>query len=316
MTEIIYDTLIIGAGPAGLSAALYSGRRGLKTALISKDLGGQVNWAGNIENYPGFLSISGIDLIKNLNSNIKNLDVDLKLNEEVTDIVKKNNIFEVNTISKAKYKSKTVIICAGKVPRRLEIPGEKEFEKKGVAFCATCDAPFFKDKDVAVIGGANSALDAILQLDHYASKIYVILRSKDFSGEQIRAEKIKKMKKVEILIDTVVEKIDGDKFVKSIVTRNLLNSSKRIIDLLGVFIEVGSLPATGFISNILKLNEKGEISISNKNEVHKKDGKIFEGVFAAGDITSDGYKQITIAVGEGAKAALSCAEFITKSKLN
>ncbi len=303
---MIYDVVIIGAGPAGLSAALYCARRKLNAIILSKDLGGQAAWSASVENYLGFKSLSGIELIKKFNEHVSNYKIETKLNQEVKDINKTHNVFSITTTNDKVIKAKSVIICAGKVPRRLQIPGEKEFEKRGVAFCATCDAPLFSNKDVAVIGGGNAALDSALHLEKYANKIYLVTCNSDFIGEAQRIEKVRKSPKIEIFTNTDTKKIIGKKFVEGIELENKENKKVTKLPVSGVFIEVGSLPATGFLTHLLKLNNNGEIIINNKNETS------VSGIFAAGDITSCQFKQIVIAVGEGAKASLSCVEYLNK----
>lgn len=313
---MIYDVVIIGAGPAGFSAALYLARRKLKTIIITKEVGGQTIWAGNVENYLGFKSLSGLELIQKFQEHLKDYQVEIFNNEEVEKLEKLKQGFATYTTNDKKVTSKSIVLTAGQTPRRLKIPGEKELEKKGVAFCATCDAPLFSKKDVAVIGGGNAALDAILQLEKYARKIYAININPDFVGEKTRMDKVKKSAKVEILFETETKKISGKNFVESIEVENKKSppgprpegvgaKKRRVIPVSGVFIEIGQLPATAFLTNLLKLNEKGEIIIDKKNRTS------VPGIFAAGDITDVPYKQIIIAAGEGAKAALSCAEYLT-----
>ncbi|MCL5795118.1 MAG: FAD-dependent oxidoreductase, partial [Patescibacteria group bacterium] len=284
--NMIYDVAIIGAGPAGLGAALYCARRKLKTIVLSKELGGQASWSARVENYLGFKSLSGVELTNKFKDHIKNYQVELKINKEIKSIKKINKIFSITTMNADLIKAKTVIICAGKVPRRLEIPGEKEFEKKGIAFCATCDAPLFSGKNVAVIGGGNAALDSALHLERYARKVYLITCNNDFIGEAQRIEKVKKSPKIESFTNADTKKITGKNFVEGIELKNRNTNKKTKLAVSGIFIEVGSLPATGFLTKLLKLNNQGEIIINNKNKTS------VSGIFAAGDITNCPYKQI------------------------
>lgn len=300
-----YDTIVIGAGPAGLSAALYLARRKVKTLLVSKNIGGQTAWSSKVENYLGFPSLSGLELIKNFRDHLKNYDLEKIIGPEVDKIDKNSDgKFNIHITNGKDITARSVLVTAGQSPRKLKIPGETEFEKKGVAFCATCDAPLYTNKDVAVIGGGNSAMDSALQLEKYANKVYLINLNPDFIGESTRIDKIDKSKKIEVILETETKEIKGKDFVESVVVENKTNKEKREIAVSGVFIEIGSLPATGFLTKILKLNEKGEIIIDKKN------GTSVPGIFAAGDITDVPYKQIIIAAGEGATAALSCAEYL------
>jgi len=303
-----YDAIVIGAGPAGLSAALYLARRKVKTILISHNIGGQIMLSGKIENYLGFSDLSGIELVKNFQNHLKNYELEKMIGPEVEKIEKGDNKFIIHHTNGKSVTARSVVITAGQTPRKLKIPGEKEFEKKGVAFCATCDAPLYANKDVAVIGGGNSALDSALQLEKYANNVYLINLNADFIGESVRVDKINKSKKIEVIQETETKEIKGKDFVQSIVVENRKNKKKREIAVSGVFIEIGSLPATGFLTKTLKLNEKGEIIIDKKNRTSTP------GIFAAGDITDVPYKQIIIAAGEGGKAALSAAEYLHSSK--
>lgn len=304
-----YDAIVIGAGPAGFSAALYLARRKVKTVLVSKDIGGQTAWSSKVENYLGFPSLSGLELIKNFQSHLNNYDLEKIIGPEVDKIEKDNSgKFNIHTTNGKDITTRSVIVTAGQSPRKLKIPGETEFEKKGVAFCATCDAPLYANKDVAVIGGGNSAMDSALQLEKYAKKVYLINLNADFIGEATRVDKVNKSKKIEVIQEAETKKIKGKDFVESVIIENKTNKEKREIAVSGVFIEIGSLPATGFLTKILKLNEKGEIIIDKKN------GTTVPGIFAAGDITDVPYKQIIIAAGSGAMAALSAAEYLNSSK--
>lgn len=300
-----YDAMIIGAGPAGLTAALYLARRKAKTILVSKNIGGQTAWSGKVENYLGFPSLTGAELIKNFQDHLNNYELTKKIGPEVDKIEKlNNNQFSIHLTSGDDITTKTIIITAGQCPRKLKIPGETEFEKKGVAFCATCDAPLYTNKEVAVIGGGNSALDSALQLEKYASKVYLINLNADLIGERTRIDKVNKSKKIEVIQETETKEIKGKNFVESIIIENKKNKEKKELPVNGVFIEIGSLPATGFLTKIIDLNDKGEIIIDKKNRTS------VPGIFAAGDIADTPYKQIIIAAGDGAKAALSAAEYL------
>lgn len=302
----IYDVAIVGAGPAGLSAALYCLRRKLKVIVITLDVGGQAILSGSVENYLGFISLSGVELINKFRSHIEKYPVEIKTGQLVDKIEQNKNRFTLSTLKGEKISSISVIITAGQSPRRLKIPGENEFEKKGVAYCATCDAPLFSNKPVAVVGGGNSALDSIQQLEKYASKVYSININPDYIGETARSEKVKKSPKVEIFFETETIKIIGKDFVESIEIKNKKTKKTSNIPVSGIFIEIGSIPASGFVSKLLKTNKRGEIIINQQNKTS------INGIFAAGDITNTSYKQISVAVGEGAKAALSCAQYLSK----
>lgn len=299
----IYDLIIIGAGPAGITASVYAARKKMDFLVLTKDIGGQTLWSGDIENYIGYQFITGPDLTTKFEEHIKQYDIEVKENEPVLVIEKKGNLVYATT-DKAEYISKTLIVASGKRSRELGVPGEQEFRNKGVAYCATCDAPLFAGKDVAVIGGGNSALEAVLQLKEIASKVYVIDINKELGGDAIMREKVLKDEKVTFLGDAKVTAIKGDVFVGSIGVET--GGMEQNISVQGVFIEIGLLPNTEFKSN-LALNESGEIIVNNCSETN------VPGIFAAGDVTDTPEKQIIIAAGEGAKATLKVFSYISKT---
>ncbi len=301
----MYDVIIIGAGPAGFCASIYTIRKKLSTLILSNNIGGQATEAFKVENYLGFVSISGVKLIQKFQEHTDHFNVPVK-QENVEKIKKISKGFEIKT-SNNKFQCKAIIITSGKIPRTLQIPGEKKFIGKGISFCSTCDAPFFKNKNVAIIGGGNSALDSALQLSKIAKKIYLINCNPEFVGDTTTEDKIKKSNKVKIFANTETLKIKGNKIVEKIKIREKKEKPKEIkID--GIFIEIGSIPASYFVKNIIKLNKKGEIEINSENQTN------ITGVFAAGDVTNISGKQIIIAAGEGAKAALSAYEYLKKHK--
>jgi len=298
-----FDTIIIGGGPAGITSGIYLARRNLCVLILYEKLGGQASLTADIENYSGFKFISGQDFTDKLNDHLNNYDVTSK-QEKVLKIKKSNNIFRVET-DKNIYEGKTIIITSGARQRKLRIPGEEEFLNKGVTYCATCDAPIFRDKEVAIIGGGNSALEAAIQLESYAKKIYMVLRKHDLKGEDILIEKVKSFKNLELIHCTEIQKIKGKVFVESIIVEQE-DPKKQIreIPVQGVFVEIGYVPNSEFID--VDKNDYGEIKISNKNETSVK------GIFAAGDVTEVPVKQIIVAAGEGSKAALSTAEYLAR----
>jgi NADH-dependent peroxiredoxin subunit F len=307
----VYDVIIIGGGPASFGAAIYTVRKKLKTLVLAKDIGGQAIWSSNVENYPGFDTISGYELIKKFEDHAKKLEVEIKTGEEVASIEKKNTTFEIKIKEKEKekektYEAKSVIICSGKRPRQLNVPGEREFLNKGVAYCATCDAPMFADRNVAVIGGGNSALDAVLQLINIAKKIYLVNSGPNLTGDPIMIEKAEKSKKVTIINDAQTVAIFGKEMVEQLEIKKKNAEKEEYLEVSGIFIEIGSIPNSE-IANVEK-NEFKEIKINSENETN------IPGIFAAGDVTDISEKQIVIAAGEGAKAALSVFKYLSKQK--
>jgi thioredoxin reductase (NADPH) len=303
----IFDTIIIGAGAAGLTAAIYSARRTLKTLIISKDIGGQTATATEIENYPGFDLISGPELMDKFKKQAEKNKTQFA-NGEISKIEQENEIFKIKTSSE-EFLSKTVILAFGLEHRELGIPGEKEFKGRGVSYCATCDASFFKNKTVAVVGGGNSALDAAELLSKIAAKIYLIHRRDKFKGEQILIDRVNQAKNIEIIMNKQVLEIKGNNKLNSILIADFPNKkSQKEIKVDGLFIEIGYVAKTDWLKDLVKLNEKGEIIVSADGETS------VPGIFAAGDITTISYKQIVISAGEGAKAALQSYRYLQSKK--
>ncbi len=301
---MLYDLIIIGAGPAGITASVYAARKKINFLIITKDIGGQAAWSSDVENYPGYQFITGPDLVFKFQEHLKQYDIQLKEAEEAVELEKKDNIVYIKT-TKASYEAKTVIIASGKRVKKLGVPGENEYQNKGVAYCVTCDGPLFSGKDIAVIGGGNSALDAAIQMMNIASRVYLINMADRFTGDSIMQEKIKNNSKVKILHNTRVESIAGDRFVKGI---NIdIQGKKETLDVKGVFIEIGLMPNSWFARG-LDVNEKNEIKVNCANETNTP------GIFAAGDVTSVPEKQIVIAAGDGAKAALGAFRYLARLK--
>ena len=302
---MIYDVAIIGGGPAALTAGIYAARKKIKAVILTKQVGGQTLLAEIIENYPGIEKISGKELIEKMRMQNEKYGVEIKEGEKIELIKKQGEIFLVNLIE-----AKSIIIATGKNPRRLNVPGEKEFEGRGVSFCSTCDAPLFDKKEVAVIGGGNSGLTAALDLAKYANKVYVLEFMPKITGDELLIEKLKQERKLEFITDVKIKEIKGNKFVEKIVysVRTDSPAGEKELAVNGVFISIGWIPATEFLKGFVNLNEEGEIIIDPKtNETSVK------GVFGAGDVTDVQYKQCVIAAAEGAKAALSVYNYLTSS---
>lgn len=299
----MYDLIIIGGGPAGITAAVYAARKGMNFILITKDIGGQTLLTSTVENYTGYQFISGMELVSKFEEHMRKYNIPIKENEAVVDISKQGDTIIVKT-DKGVYNARTVIIASGKRSRELGVPGEKEFHNRGLTYCATCDGPLFAGKDVTVIGGGNSALDAALQLINIARKIYLIDIAPVFKGDAIMQEKIKKSNKVVIFTHTRVLNIQGDKMITGITVQR--KGKEENISVQGIFVEIGLMPNSEFTS-ILEKNEYGEIIINCSTETN------VPGIFAAGDVTNVQDKQIIIAAGEGSKATLSAFRYISRS---
>lgn len=298
----MYDTIIIGAGPAGMTAAIYAARREMKTLIISKDVGGQVALAFDIENYPGFTSINSADLIQKMQDHVKAIGVEIKL-DEIKTIEKQDDRFILFT-NKDKFETKTIILAMGLAPRRLAIAGEKEFAGKGVSYCANCDAPLYKNKIVGVVGGGNAALDAAEVLSKIAKKVYLIHRSEKFAAFDGLVDEIKTRENIEILLNSEVKEITGgDKLEKLKVFDSKENATTEL-DADGLFIEVGRIAHTDLVENLVERDARGQIIVNEKCQTST------EGVFAAGDVTQIEYKQITTATGQGTIAALAAYQYL------
>ncbi len=297
----MYDVIIVGAGPAGLTAAIYTSRRNMKTLILSKGLSDQVSETPHIENYPGFEKIEGYKLIKKMEDQVRDFKVEI-IFEEVVKITPKKDSFFVETVKK-NYEGKAIILAFGKIARTLCIPGEAEFTGRGISYCATCDAPLFKNKTVAIIGGGNAALDAALLLSKIAKKVYLIHRRNEFRGFETEVEKIEKKENVECVLNYVAIEFKGDKIIKSVIVENNETKKRRELKVDGVFIEIGSEVKTDFVKGLVKLENNYVVINSDCQTSHP-------GVFAAGDVTNTPFKQIIVAAGEGAKAGLSSYNYL------
>lgn len=303
----IHDLIIIGAGPAGLAAGIYGARYKMKVLIFGKEVGGACAAAHKVENYPGFNSILGQDLMQKFADQVKSYGVKI-INEEVKGIENENNYFFVHAAGK-RFVAKAVILALGTQRRKLNVPGEKEFLGKGVSYCATCDCRFFKSKKVAVIGGSDTGVTAALLLAEYASKVYIILRRDQFRAEPLWVDKLNKNPKIEKILNTQVLKILGDKFVKAIELDKPYFGNKTLpVD--GVFVEVGMVPAASLAKNLgVKVNLQELI------EVDRNQATNIAGCFAAGDLTTASpLKQIVTAAAQGAIAATSAYQHIKRSK--
>ncbi|MCG2791249.1 MAG: FAD-dependent oxidoreductase [Actinomycetia bacterium] len=300
----IYDLIIIGAGPAGITAAVYAARKKMNILVITKDIGGQASWSGDIQNYTGYQFISGPELAIKFEEHMRKFDFEIKENEEVKEVTSRNEKLFIKT-DKDNYQTKVAIVASGKKSRELGVPGEQEFKNKGLTYCATCDGPLFAGRDVAVIGGGNSALDAALQLIKIANRIYIINFTDNLTGDGIMQEKIRADKKVSIFNNSRVKEILGDSFVQAIKIEE--DKEEKTLDVQGIFVEIGLIPNSDFAVDLEK-NERKEIVVNQRNETN------IPGVFAAGDVTNVPEKQIIIAAGEGAKAVLSAFRYLSTRK--
>ncbi|ASJ13450.1 thioredoxin-disulfide reductase [Thermococcus thioreducens] len=303
-----WDVLIIGAGPAGFTAAIYAKRFGLETLIISKDLGGNMALTDLIENYPGFLQISGSELTNRMHEQVKNLGVDVVFDEveriDPTECAYYEGPckFAVKTKNGKEYKAKTVIIAVGAAPRKLHVPGEEELTGRGVSYCATCDGPLFKGKKVIVVGGGNTALQEAMYLKSIGVDVTLVHRRDQFRADKILQDRFKESG-IPTILNTVVTEIIGENKVEAVKLKNRVTGEETEMKVDGVFIFIGYEPKTDFVKHLGITDEYGYIPVDMHMRTKVK------GIFAAGDITNV-FKQIAVAVGQGAIAANSAKELL------
>lgn len=310
-----FDVIIIGAGGVGLAAAMYSARLGMKTLVLGTSygselpVGGVITTTNVVENYPGFIRLTGQELAKKIEEHAKSYKLVAIKEERVQDIKKVKNCFSVKT-EKSEYNSLAIIFATGTKWRKLDAPGSKEFENKGVNYCALCDGPLFKNKIVSLVGGSDSAAKDALVLAEHAKKVFIIYRGEQIHPEPINMERIKKNKKIEIITNTNITEIKGKKFVEEIILDKKYNGRNSMkVD--AVFVAIGHIALSDLAKKLgVKLNEKGEVMIN-----HIDSSTDVQGIFAAGDVTDKPFKQLITGVADGCTASYSAYEYITKNKV-
>lgn len=306
----MYDVLIIGGGPGGIAAGIYAARKKMKTMMLTESFGGQSIVSDDIQNWIGTKSISGFDLAKNLEEHLRaQEDIDITMPEKAVAVKEISGGFEVTSDKGNTYQAKTLLIASGGRRKKLGIPGEEKFNGKGVAYCGTCDAPIFKGKDVAVVGGGNSALEAVADLIPYAKKIYLLIRSEKLKGDAVTQEKIIQSPLVEIILNAQPKEITGDAFISGVSYADKKTGKEKTIAIGGLFVEIGSVPNSEMVKDLVELDARGEIIVDHKHGDTSKPG-----IWAAGDVTDDPYKQNNISVGDGVKAILSIYNYLQKHK--
>jgi alkyl hydroperoxide reductase subunit F len=301
----MYELIIVGGGPAGMTAAVYAARKQLNTLLISSDIGGQVMWTNSVENYMGYQFIEGDDLIARFQKQVDQFPIDQKIGQKVTQIRKIDGGLEVVSEKGDAYQGKAVILASGKRPRRLNVAGEMELTGRGVTYCSICDGPEYAGQRVAVIGGGNSALEAVLDVVKVAEHVDMISVT-PLTGDPIMIDKLSDAHNLTIYTEQQTEKILGENTVSGIVIKDLKTGASKQLDVTGIFIEVGLVPNSDMAKDLLKLNQVGEVPININCETE------VPGFFAAGDVTTAPEKQIIIAAGEGAKAALQAHRYLRR----
>ncbi len=296
-----YDVIIIGAGPAGLTAALYTARGRLSTLLLDKLApGGQLLNTEKIEDYPGFDTITGLELSERFERQARTFGTEIKI-EEVIELVPSQKIIRTH---EGEYQAKALIITSGGYPRKLEIPGEKELAGKGVSYCAICDGAFFKDQVIAVVGGGNSAVEESIFLTKYVKKLYLVHRRNEFRAQKIFVERASKNEKIEFVFDSVMEEIGGTKEVERAIVRNVKTDERRQLDVQGVFVFIGYIPNRSYFREHLDHDADGYLLTDTNMQTS------VPGVYAAGDIRSQLVRQITTAAGDATTAAVAAEKYI------
>lgn len=302
------DVLVIGAGPAGLNAALYAARKELSVKVVTTDMGGQMLLTNEIENYLGFPSISGFELADKMEAHVKQYPVEF-VYAGVKSLVKEaDGTFTAHLDDGSELHGKTCIVTAGKHSRTLDIPGEKEYTGRGVSYCATCDAPFYRKKTVAVVGGGDSAVQAAIELAKICPTVYLLVRSR-IRAQEILVKRMKELDHVKVYVGYTPEVVKGEKKVNALIIKNKADGSMEELTVDGVFVEAGGIPNNSFLPSDVKVNSLGEIMTNKDGETN------VEGLFAAGDVTDCRNKQVIIAAGEGAAAALAAHEYLLRSGL-
>ena len=304
-----YEVAIVGGGPAAMSAAIYAARKGLEVALIAKKLGGQINYTANIDNYLGLPGSSGANMAEIFKNHMEKHAIAEAIGTDVEKVEKSDEGFIIITEDNRRFKASSVIYCAGKEYRKLGVLGEEKFIGKGIGFCATCDAPLYMGKRVAVVGGGNSAFTSLRDLINFASEIHLIHRKKEFRADEALVQEVRNAKNVTIHTPMEVREFLGDDKLTGV--RLEAVDTKEKLDLLidGVFLEIGLTPNSLPLKDLIQLSKSGEV-ITNRDQ-----STIIKGLFAAGDVTDVEEKQISVAVGQGALAALTAYKYLAENKL-
>ncbi len=301
-----YDVAIIGGASAGLTSALYSARQGLKTIVITKDIGGQALLTNEIQNYPGYDLIDGFSLLNKFKEEAESFGSEF-LYDEVISIKKENDKFILKTDNN-EITSLSIILAFGKTPRDLNVPGEKEFKGHGVSYCAICDGPLFKNKEVSVYGNGEHAIQAVIYLSSVVKKVYFITIAKNIIGDDDLIKTLNSLKNVEIFRDSSLLSISGDTSVKTIKFKNNSSGKENEITINAIFAEMGYIAKTNFVKNLIKLNDSNEIIVDSFCRTSET------GIFACGDVTDIPYKQVVISAGQGATAALTAYNYVQNKK--
>ena len=301
----LYDVTVVGSGPAAVSAAIYAARKGLNVAMVGVKIGGQVLDTNEIENIIGTVLTTGAKFAETLEKHLKEHEIGFKEGHLVKEIKEDGKDKILVTDDGKSYKTKTVIVATGAKPRSLNIPGEAEYVGKGVHYCSTCDGPFYKGLDVAVIGGGNSGVEAALDLSGIAKSVTLIEFMPELKADKVLQEKLAEQPNVKTILNSATVKVNGNEFVESIVYKSRETDEEKTLNVEGMFVEIGLSPRSEVVKDLVETNKIGEIVINPENN-----STSVAGIFAAGDVTNIRQKQIIIAMGEGAKAALGALEYL------
>jgi len=301
----MYELMIVGAGSAGLSAAVYAARKKLDALLISANIGGQINWTMGVENYLGYQFIEGPELIEKFQTQVSQYPLEQKIGHTISTVSSIDGGFEVMTEEGESFQSKTLVVTTGKRPRRLGVPGEEEYTGKGVTYCSICDGPVFAGQRVAVVGGGNSALEAALDMVKIADHVDLVSLTQ-LTGDPVLMDKVNAAENVDTFLEYQTEAIEGDTFITGMQIKDIKSGEEKRLDVSGIFIEIGLEPNSEPVRGLVELNERGEILVNQSCETN------VPALFAAGDVTNVPEKQIIIAAGEGAKAALQAHRYLQR----
>lgn len=300
-----FDVLVIGGGPAGASSAIYAARKGIKTGMVVETFGGQVLETLGIENVIGTPYVEGPQLMRQVEDHVKQYDVDIMKGQRAKSI-QKNDLIEVELENGAQLKTKTAILSTGARWRAINVPGEKEFKNKGIAYCPHCDGPLFKDKEVVVIGGGNSGIEAAIDLAGLAKHIYVLEFLPELKADQVLQDKLYSLSNVTVITNAATKEITGSSHVEALTYTDRLTNEEHTLNVEGVFILIGLMPNTEWLSGTVELSDRGEILVDKHGATN------VDGIFAAGDCTDSAYKQIIISMGSGATAALGAFDYLIR----
>lgn len=301
-----YDVIIVGAGPSGLTAALYTARRGLSVLVLSQDIGGQAATTGTVENYPGFDLIDGYELMTKFRTQAEKYGATIIL-DEVMKLEKISDGFIISTATNS-YQSPALILAQGLTHKHLDVPGEKKFIGRGVSYCATCDAPLYKDRPTVIVGGGNSAMDAALLLAHYSPQVTIINHNAEFRGEKVLIERMNAQPTIRQLLNTETKEILGDDNISGVKIQR--DGVEEVVPAAGVFVEIGFTVNPALMKALTTLDGRNQIIVNTTTN-----GTSVPGLFAAGDVTTIANKQIVISAGEGAKAALGVHQYLQSAGL-